>query len=399
MNIEGFQGRVRKLFRDHKELLNRKNEVDPTWYNGVFERYLHPVVTAKHTPLFWRYDLNYATNPLLVERLPVNSVFNPGAIEIDGSICLMCRVEGADRKSFFAVAESRSGVDGFRFREEPVQIPEADESAVNLYDMRLTRHEDGWIYGVFCVERKDSLAPPGNTTRAMARCGIARTKDLKEWERLPDLETTSPQQRNAVLHPEFVDGKYGFYTRPQDEFISTGSARGIGWGLCEDITEARVVDERIVEPTAYHRVNELKNGAGPPPLKTKEGWLHVAHGVRATAAGLRYVLYAFLCDPEEPARVTHRPGAYLLAPRGEERVGDVSNVAFCNGALLRGDGSVLIYYASSDTRIHVATSTEERLLDFVINSPEDPGRSHGAVEQRRRLIESNRRCMEELGLD
>ncbi len=398
MHKEEFDHALHRLFWEHDHLVNEPNEVDHRWSNGIFDRWVNPVLTADHTPVFWRYDLNQTTNPHLMERMGINAAFNPGAIEHDRRICLMCRVEGNDRKSFFAVAESRSGVDGFRFRDYPVLMPETDDPDTNVYDMRLTRHEDGWIYGTFCTERRDPEAPPGDTSRAVAQCGIARTKDLQEWERLPDLESHSPQQRNVVLHPEFIGGRYAFYTRPQEGFVQTGSGGGIGWALCEDIENPVIHDELIIDPKVYHTVKELKNGAGPTPLKTSAGWLHVAHGVRGTAAGMRYVLYVFLCDPEEPWKVTHRPGGYLIAPRFEERVGDVSNVAFCNGAVFRENGQVFIYYASSDTRIHVATTTEEKLLDYAINTPEDPLRSYACVEQRRELIERNLRLMDEEGL-
>jgi len=399
MDEKKFEEAVHRLFWEQEHLLSRPNEVNPRWSNGVFERYANPVVTAAHTPVFWRYDLNRETNPHLMERMGINAVFNAGATEFDDKICLMCRVEGNDRKSFFAVAESRSGVDGFRFRDYPVVMPETDDPDTNVYDMRLTRHEDGWIYGTFCTERKDPDAPPGDASRAIAQCGIARTMDLDEWERLPDLESPSPQQRNVVLHPEFVDGKYAFYTRPQEGFVETGSGGGIGWALCDDIEAPVVHDEEIIDPKAYHTVKELKNGAGPTPLKTSEGWLHVAHGVRGTAAGMRYTLYVFLCDLDEPWKVTHRPGGYFIAPRYGERVGDVSNVAFCNGAVLRQDGKVFIYYASADTRIHVATTTEQKLLDYVMNTPEDPLRSYACVQQRRELIDRNMEAMENLDLD
>ena len=391
MREQEFRAKLRELIRRQEKLLARPNEVDVRWYNGLYERWRHPVATREHVPLHWRYDLNYETNPHRMERLGVNAVFNAGAIEMDGKVCLVCRVEGNDRKSFFAVAESETGVDRFRFRDRPILMPETDEGETNIYDMRLTRHEDGWIYGVFCAERKDPDAPPGNESAAIARCGVARTKDLDEWERLDDLQTPSAQQRNAVLHPEFVDGKYAFYTRPQESFGGAQSKQGgIGWGLTESIVHAHIEDEVIVDPRVYHTINEVKNGAGPPPLKTREGWLHIAHGVRGAASGLRYTLYAFLCDPEEPWRVTRRPGGYLIAPMFEERVGDVSNVVFCNGAVMRENGDVFIYYASSDTRMHVATTTEEKLLDYVKNTPEDGGRSYACVQQRNELIERNR---------
>jgi 4-O-beta-D-mannosyl-D-glucose phosphorylase len=384
-----FEQALDKLTAAHKALISRPNPVDPGWSNGLFERFRYPVLTASHAPLFWRYDLDPTTNPHLMERLGINAAFNPGAIELDGKILLVARVEGADRKSFFAVAESETGVDGFRFWDYPVVMPETDDPDINVYDMRLTRHEDGWIYGVFCSERKDPAAPPGDTSSALAQGGIARTRDLRAWERLPDLKTISPQQRNVVLHPEFVDGQYAFYTRPMDAFISVGGGGGIGWGLCPDITAAVIEQEQIIDPRAYHTIKESKNGAGAPPLKTPAGWLHVAHGVRGTAAGLRYVLYVLLCDLDAPWRVTHRPGGYLIAPTGGERVGDVSNVVFSNGLVSRADGTVLIYYASSDTRVHVARTTVEKLVDYALHTPEDGLRSAACVEQRIDLIRKN----------
>ncbi|MFO8006541.1 MAG: glycosidase [Candidatus Brocadiia bacterium] len=395
--MQDFVQKAQQLLEGQEELLSRPNAVDPRWHNGIYERYRHPVLTRDHVPITWRYDLDPDSNPHLLERLGVNSVFNSGAIEMDGKIALVCRVEGTDRKSFFAVAESETGVDGFRFRDRPVQMPEAQDHATNTYDMRLTRHEDGWIYGVFCVEC-DGTDADGNA-EAQAQCGIARTRDLDAWERLDDLRTPSPQQRNAVLHPEFVGGKYAFYTRPQAGFTGVKGGSGIGFGLCDDIEHAVIERERIIDPHVYHTVKDLKNGDGPPPLKTREGWLHIPHGVRETAAGLRYVLYTFLCDLEEPSRVTHRPGGYLMAPMFEERVGDVSNVVFCNGAVMRQDGTILVYYASADTRLHVAVTDEDRLLDHVLNAPEDPLRSRRAVQQRNELIARNEQVLEELDLD
>jgi len=324
-----------------------------------------------------------------MERLSINCVFNPGAIEIDGKFYLVARVEGADRKSFFAVAESDNGVDNFTFWDYPITMPETDEPDINVYDMRVVKHEDGWIYGLFCTERKDPNAPRTDTSSAVAQCGIARTKDLKVWERLDDLRTKSPQQRNVVLHPEFVNGKYAFYTRPQDGFIDTGTGGGIGWGLCDSIEHAVIDEEIIIDDRQYHTIKEVKNGQGPAPIKTKEGWLHIAHGVRNTAAGLRYVLYAFLSRLDQPEKVICRPSGYLIAPEGEERVGDVSNVVFCNGVIARENGDVYIYYASSDTRVHVATTTIDRLLDYVKNTPEDPLRSYACVAQRNALISKN----------
>jgi 4-O-beta-D-mannosyl-D-glucose phosphorylase len=364
---------------------NRKNRQG----NGVFERYLYPVLTADHTPLSWRYDFDYARNPHLMERIGVNATFNPAAIEHGRHILLVVRVEGADRKSFFAIAESPSGVDRFRFRDRPILLPETDNPDVNVYDMRLIRHQDGWIYGLFCTERKDPSAPRTDMSSAIARCGIVRTKDFDSWERLPDLKTPSPQQRNVVLHPEFVNGKYGFYTRPQDEFIQTGSGGGIGWGVCESIERPVIVTETIIDDRQYHTVKEVKNGLGPSPIRTKKGWLQLAHGVRNTAAGLRYVLYLFLSDLHDPSKVIARPGGYFLAPEREERIGDVSNVVFSNGWVKKTNGDVLIYYASSDTRVHVALSSVERLLDYVLNTPEDGVRTGLSVAQRIQLIERN----------
>jgi 4-O-beta-D-mannosyl-D-glucose phosphorylase len=384
-----FEAALRRKIAAHRKLISRKN-VRISEGDGVLERYRYPILTAEHTPLEWRYDLDAMTNPFCMERLGVNSVFNVGAIEWNGRHVLVARVEGRDRKSFFAVAESKTGVDGFRFWPRPVLLPQTDNPDVNVYDMRLTRHEDGWIYGLFCVERKDARSTPSNTSSAVAACGIVRTKDLVDWERLPDLVSDSPQQRNVVLHPELVQGRYALYTRPQDNFLEAGKGGGVGWAFCGDIVRAVIHEESIVDPKVYHTVKELKNGMGPPPIKTDKGWLHPAHGVRGTAAGLRYVLYAFLCDLEEPWRVIHRPGGYLLAPEGEERVGDVSNVLFCNGWIRRGNGEVFIYYGSSDTRTHVATTTVDRLLDHVLNAPEDPLRSGACVEQRLQLIEKNR---------
>jgi len=384
-----FEARLNKLMADHSALIARKNEVNPEWSNGVFERYRFPVLTGAHTPLFWRYDLNPETNPYLMERMGINGAFNPGAIELDGKFILVARVEGADRKSFFAVAQSENGIDGFRFWDFPMIMLETDEPDTNVYDMRVVMHEDGWIYGLFCTERRDPAAAKGDTSSALAQCGIARTHDMVTWERLDDLKTSSPQQRNVVLHPEFIHGRYAFYTRPQDSFIEAGSGGGIGWGLADDIAHAVIPEEMVIDWRIYHTIKELKNGEGPAPIKTNKGWLHIAHGVRNTAAGLRYVLYAYLSDLDEPWKVTHAPGGYLLAPHGEERVGDVSNVTFSNGVIARQDGRVYIYYASSDTRIHVATSTVDKLVDYVINTPEDGLRSARCVEQRSALIQKN----------
>ena len=379
--------KLRALQSAHDALIKRRNERVADG-GGVFHRYRHPVLTAEHTPLFWRYDLSPETNPLGLERMGINAVFNPGAIKLGERYLMVARVEGADRKSFFAVAESANGIDGWRFWDLPVRLPQTADPDVNVYDMRLTLHEDGWIYGVFCTERKDPRAPH-DLSAAVAQAGIVRTRDLVQWERLPDLVTRSEQQRNVVLHPRFVSDRYAFYTRPQDSFIDAGSGGGIGWGLCEDITRPIVLEEDVIEPREYHTIKEAKNGQGPPPIETEAGWLHLAHGVRNTAAGLRYVLYLFMSDLEEPWRVTHRPAGYLIAPEGDERVGDVSNVVFSCGWIADDDGRVLIYYASSDTRIHVAESSIERLVDYARNTPFDPLTSAGTVEQRIALIERN----------
>ncbi|MDE4542188.1 glycosidase [Thermoanaerobacterium sp. R66] len=383
-----FQDRYEIELRKYEDLINRKNEKTED-YNGIFDRYKYPVLTREHTPLFWRYDLDERTNPYFMERLGVNAVFNPGAIELDGKFYLIARVEGYDRKSFFAVAESDSGVDGFKFWDYPVEFDDLYPEETNVYDMRLTKHEDGWIYGVFCSESKDPNAPPGDLSSAIASAGIVRTKDLKKWERLPNLKTKSPQQRNVVLHPEFVNGKYAFYTRPQDDFIEAGNGSGICFGLCDDIENPTIDEEKLVSPRVYHTITEVKNGAGCVPIKTEKGWIHIAHGVRNTAAGLRYVIYLFVTDLNDPSKVIASPGGYLIAPRGEERVGDVSNVVFTNGAIARDNGDVYIYYASSDTRIHVATTTVDRLLDYAFNTPPDALRSLDCVKQRKELIKKN----------
>lgn len=383
-----FSERLSKLESKHKALVTRKNQPSDD-YNGIYQRYQYPVLTAAHVPVFWRYDLNPATNPSLLERQGINAVFNPGSMKWNGKYLLMTRTEGLDRKSFFAIAESPNGIDQFTFWDYPVQLPETDEPDTNVYDMRLTQHEDGWIYGVFCTERKDPKAPKGDLSSAVAQAGIVRTKDLHNWERLPDLKTPSAQQRNVVLHPEFVNGKYAFYTRPQDGFIDTGSGGGIGWGLCEDITQAVIPSETIIDTRAYHTIKEVKNGQGPHPIKTPEGWLHLAHGVRNTAAGLRYVIYMFMTSLEDPSKLIHAPAGHLIAPEGEERVGDVSNVTFTNGWIKDDDGTVFMYYASSDTRCHVAVSSVDRLVDYCKNTPPDTLRSVGSVAQRTDLIRKN----------
>lgn len=374
-----------------ERLLNQKNELHPEWYNGVFERYVHPVLTRHHIPLNWRYDLNPETNPYGMESLGVNAVFNSGAIELNGEIYLMARVEGNDRKSFFGLAKSKTGIDGFRFVDGPIVIPETDDPDVNVYDMRLVAHEDGWIYGLFCTERKDPTAPAGDTSSAVAQCGIVRSKDLIHWDRLPDFKSPSPQQRNVALHPEFIEGKYAFYTRPQDGFIDTGKGGGIGWGLSEKMDPAVIDDEFIIHRRAYHTIYESKNGQGPAPIKTDAGWLHVAHGVRGCASGLRYVLYAFLTDLKDPSKLLKVPSGFLISADDGERVGDLVNVAFCNGMVAREDGSLLIYYATCDTVQRVATTTVDRLLDYVLNTPEDPMTTGGCVAQRRALWEQNKK--------
>ncbi|MBE6855575.1 MAG: glycosidase [Ruminococcus sp.] len=368
-------------------LLAKKN-VKTSFYNGIYSRWENPVLTRDHVPLFWRYDLNPATNPNFQERLGINAVFNAGAIYHNGKYCLVARVEGNDRKSFFAVAESESGVDGFTFRERPILLPDLCPDETNVYDMRLTQHEDGWIYGVFCSE--SSANEPGDLSAAVAAAGIVRTKDLETWERLPNLVTRqSPQQRNVCLLPKFIDGKYAFYTRPMDGFIETGSGGGIGFGLASDITHAVIDEEKMSSLRKYHTITEAKNGCGAVPIETERGWLHIAHGVRNTAAGLRYVLYVFVTDLNEPWRVIAEPSGCFLVPFGKERVGDVSNVVFSNGLITRPDGTVYIYYASSDTRLHVATTDLNRLLDYAFNTPADPLRSADCVRQRCELIDKN----------
>jgi 4-O-beta-D-mannosyl-D-glucose phosphorylase len=389
LNKTKHAAKLKALRRAHASLISRRNRPRKDG-NGIFDRYENPMLTAEHTPLEWRYDFNHASNPHLMTRLGINSVFNVGAMEFNKKIVLMARVEGWDRKSFFAIAESKTGVDGFRFWDYPVRMPELDAAETNLYDMRLVQHEDGWIYGLFCAERHDA-SKPADLSAAIARCGIARTHDLVNWHRLPDLKTPALHQRNCVLHPELVEGKYAFYTRPMSDFAATGSGDGIGWGLCEDITNAAITSERIIDPRFYHTIKEGKNGLGPAPIKTRKGWLHLAHGVRNTAAGMRYVLYVLLCDLKDPGKVVHAPGGYFLAPENEERVGDVSNVAFANGWVARANGDVFIYYGSSDTRTHVATSTVEKLLDYCENTPPDAMRSKLCVDQRCGLIEKNRK--------
>jgi 4-O-beta-D-mannosyl-D-glucose phosphorylase len=383
-----FEKRLSLLQQTHQALLEQRNEkTEPG--NGIYDRYRNPVLTAAHTPLFWRYDLNHLTNPYLMERFGINATFNAGAIKWNEKYILAVRVEGLDRKSFFAIAESPNGIDNFRFWDYPINMPETDIPDGNVYDIRLVAHEDGWIYGLFCTERKDPNARKGDESAAVAQCGIARTRNLINWERLPDLRTPSPQQRNVVLHPEFVDGKYALYTRPQDGFIEAGTGGGIGLGFTQSMENAIVEKEYIIDEKRYHTVYEVKNGQGPAPLKTPYGWLHLAHGVRNTAAGLRYVLYLFMTDLNDLTKVIHKPGGYFIAPEGAERVGDVSNVAFSNGWILDEDGTVFIYYASSDTRMHVATSTIDKLIDYCMNTPEDGFRSAASVENLTHIIEKN----------
>ena len=384
----GVHPKYYELLKKQEELLSRKNQVDESFYNGIYQRYQYPVLTRDHAPLIWQYDLNEETNPFFEERLGINAVLNSGAIELNGKYYLVARVEGNDRKSFFAVAESDSPVDGFRFWDYPILLEDTCPEETNVYDMRLTKHEDGYIYGVFCSESKDQSNP--DLSAAVAAAGIVRTKDLKNWERLPNLKTLrSPQQRNVVLHPEFVNGKYAFYTRPMDDFIDTGSGGGIGFGLCDDITNAVIDEEIITSKRKYHTITEVKNGAGAVPIKTPKGWLHIAHGVRNTAAGLRYVIYAFATALDDPARVIAEPSGLLIGPRAGERVGDVSNVVFTNGAIARENGEVYIYYASSDTRMHVAKSSIAQLTDYVFGTPSDPLRSVECVAQRCELVSKN----------
>lgn len=394
--MHDFNFRLQQQFAAHEQLITRPNTPKADT-NGVVQRWQHPVLTADHTPVFWRYDLDRQSNPYFLERLGVNATFNAGALYWHGRFLLVVRVEGSDRKSFFAVAESQTGVDNFRFWDYPVTLPETANPDTNVYDMRLVAHEDGFIYGIFCTERKavDAHADVG---AAEAQCGLVRTRDLVHWERLPDLKTPSGQQRNVVLHPERVAGGYGFYTRPQDGFVEVGAGGGIGWGVCENIRHPEIAHETVIDGRQYHTIKEAKNGLGPAPIKTAEGWLHLAHGVRNTAAGLRYVLYLFMTALDKPWLVSHTPGGYFLAPRGWERVGDVGNVLFCNGWLATPSGQVFIYYASSDTRIHVATSSIEQLLDYTKNTPPDGQRSAACVETRNALIRRNLALMQAKGL-
>lgn len=383
-----FENRIQKITADQQALFALKNK-EVFQEHGWYERHENPVLTAKHIPLSWRYDLNKETNPFLLERNSINAVMNAGAIKWNGKYLLVARVEGVDRKSFFAVAESSSGVDQFQFWERPVTMPELNDPDTNVYDMRLVAHEDGWIYGIFCTERRDPSAGEGDQSAAIAQSGIARTQDFVNWERLPDLVTPSPQQRNVVLHPEFINGKYGVYTRPQDGFIQAGNGGGIGFGLLDDITHPVIKDEQLIDKKVYHTVYELKNGLGPAPIKTSKGWLHLAHGVRNTAAGLRYVLYLFMTDLQDLTKVIYKPAGYFMAPEEMERIGDVSNVVFSNGWIVDDNETVFIYYASSDTRMHVATTSITRLLDYVINTPSDGLRSAASVDRINQLIDRN----------
>ena len=380
-----FEKRRTAIESAYEEYVTRPNT--PIEGNGIYERYVNPVVTPATVPPFWKYDYDPATNPFFMERIGVNATLNSGAIKWNGKYLIVVRVEGNDRKSFFAIAESPNGIDNFRFRPHPLTIPDSDDPAVNIYDMRLTSHEDGWIYGLFCVERHDDSCP-GDLSAATAACGIVRSRDLETWERLPDLKSKS-QQRNVVLHPEFVDGKYALYTRPQDGFIDTGSGGGIGWALVDDMTRAVVTEERIIDERLYHTIKEVKNGEGPHPIKTPQGWLHLAHGVRGCASGLRYVLYLYMTALDEPWRKIASPGGYFMAPVGEEYVGDVMNVLFSNGWIADEDGRVFIYYASSDTRMHVATSTVERLVDYCLHTPADGLTTTRSVETLNKLINHN----------
>jgi len=384
-----FKTFIEEKKRYNKLVSKKNNPVSKT--NGIFKRYKNPVLTAAHAPIHWRYDLNPKTNPFGMERIGINAAFNAGAIKLNDKFLLCARVEGNDRKSFFAIAESPNGIDNFKFWDKPCVIPQIEGNPdTNVYDMRLTLHEDGWIYGIFCTERKDPSAPVGDTSSAIANAGIVRTKDLLKWERLPDLVSNTGQQRNVVLHPEFINGKYGLYTRPQDGFIDIGKGGGIGFGYVKDMTEPIVTDEKIFTNKVYHTVYELKNGQGPAPIKTSKGWLHLAHGVRNTAAGLRYTLYMFMTSLDDVTKVIHHPAGYFMAPNYKETLGDVSNVLFTNGWIENEDGSVYIYYASSDTRMHVATTSVDILVDYVTNSPEDKFTSTGSVETILELIEKNK---------
>ncbi|MCU4164011.1 glycoside hydrolase family 130 protein [Carboxylicivirga caseinilyticus] len=393
MREDVFESRLKKVKKKHRKVINKHNKALFS-ENGIYTRYKYPVITRNHVPLHWRFDLNKETNPYFMERIGFNAAFNAGAIKLNGKYLMVVRVEGNDRKSFFAVAESDNGIDGFTFWDKPIAMPQTDNWDTNVYDMRLTQHDDGWIYGVFCTERKDPEAPDGDTSSAVAAAGIARTRDLIEWERLPDLISTTGQQRNVVLFPHLIDGKYAFYTRPQDGFINTGKGGGIGFGLSDTIEKAEVKEEVIVDAKTYHTIYEVKNGLGPAPIKTERGWLQLAHGVRNTAAGLRYTLYVFMTDLEKPWMVTHKPNGHFISPLKDERVGDVSNVVFANGWIADEDGKVFIYYASSDTRMHVATTTVDQLVDYCLNTPADKLHSHLSVQTIHELIDKNKDFMD-----
>lgn len=387
MQKSDYEQNKKRVIEKYEAVISKKNQINTDFYNGIYDRYVNPVLTRDHIPYFWKYDMSEETNPYFMERLGVNAVFNAGALYKDGKYYLVARVEGNDRKSFFAVAESDNGVDGFKFWDYPILLPDTEKEETNVYDMRLTAHEDGYIYGVFCSESKD--ISNSSLSAANAAAGIVRTKDLKTWERLPNLKTNSPQQRNVVLHPEFIDGKYAFFTRPQDDFINTGSGGGIGFALCDDIEHPQIGEETIVSKRKYHTITEEKNGSGAVPIKTEKGWIHIAHGVRNTAAGLRYVLYVFATSLDKPWELIAEPSGFFIAPLGEERVGDVSNVVFTNGSIVNEKGEIYIYYASDDTRLHVAVTTVEKLTDYVFHTPEDPLRSVDCVKQRCELIERN----------
>lgn len=392
MKKEEFDSMAEQLFEDHAKLISRKNRIRPGG-NGIYDRYVYPALTRDHTPLFWRYDLDYNTNPHLMTRLGINTTFNAGAVKLNGKYYMAVRTEGFDVKSFFAIAESPNGIDNWRFWDHPIVMPVTGDPEMNVYDIRLTQHEDGWIYGLFCAERKD-LSRSDDSSAALAGCGIARTSDLVRWERLDDLISSAAQQRNCVLHPEFVNGKYMIYTRPQSGFIETGDS-GISAGFCDNMENATLGEEILIDPRKYHTVKEVKNGQGPPPLKSRYGWIHLAHGVRRTAAGLRYTLYLFMTSLEEPWKVIKRPSGHFIEPLDEERVGDVSNVVFCNGWIADDDGTVFVYYASSDTRMHVATTTMEKITDYIMNTPEDAGRTQLCAVQRENMIEKNLKILSE----
>jgi len=386
MKFDSYDKRLDQLKNDYQEIISKSNAIVSS-NNGVYSRWQRPIITTAHIPYFWKYNLDKAANPLLVETMGINATFNAGAIFHDNKYILCVRVEGNDRKSFFALAESPNGVDNFVFRDKPIDLPQTETPDVNVYDMRLVAHEDGWIYGLFCTERKDDSV--NDTSTALANCGIVRTKDLQSWERLPDLESKSNQQRNVVLHPEFINGEYALYTRPQDGFITVGKGGGIGWALTKDMTNPVISDEDIIDNKQYHTIKELKNGQGPAPIKTKEGWLHLAHGVRNTAAGLRYVLYMFMTKLDEPWKIIHAPSGHVIAPQRSERIGDVSNVVFSNGWIANQNDEVFIYYASSDTRMHVATSTVDRLVHYCKHTPTDKYHSHLNNKDRIALIDQN----------